>query len=252
VIVVLIVLAMALLQLHEDWVSGWLRLSSILGIGIGWCLFAFVAAFSVNRLRRRRPGIAFSRCVWAACIVACSWVVILTARDFRRAIDPNQWIEVKRESIRLPFTINAKEIYYTLDLSSTNTDGLKEIEPPRDDGRLWPDNSTRADLWFGWLCSIRNRGMHSLTNVTFDIEVDPFRYSPVIRHHVRLPSLASNQSVNLLLATDNHRAGFRVIKPDEASATVEGSQTRQILKITWVRIHDFQDDDEFLYVGGPD
>jgi len=257
-IVVSILLAVGLGSVDEDGLAGWWRLAAILGSGIGVCLFTVVAAFAFNCLRRVRPGLVLSTCVWCICLIACCWTVTATVRDLRRAVDPNRWLEIRSESIQLPFTISSNKTYYTLGLNSTDADGLQKVQATGSEDTLWLENSsdaTKSRGWWGVLCSVRNTGNRSLINITFDVPISNWvkgtdDFHEIVRH-VTIPHLAPNQSINLLLSGERKGTLFIVRKPSQFYTYFEGNPTRQFLRILWMPNKDYWDTQDVLLIHGP-
>ena len=260
-ILVLFCSAFLLLQFDEADYSGWLRLVAIWAATLGFCLLSVAAAYSFTRLRKRPAGVILSNSAYALCVIACCWAVILGIRDTRRALDPNRWLEIGTEMTTFPFEVEEGQTFYTLNLDPKLSDGLHRIQTTGTQKLLWPADRRAGEgnklLWWGWHCTVRNRGMHSLSDITFDAPVS-YTYGGATEpkewavHHAYIRVLAPNESIELLLGSDRDGVYVGVYQPKLIVARVGNETNKRTLRTRLLPFKEPWSGLDYWFLVGPD
>lgn len=253
--------AFLLLQFDEADFSGWFRLTAIWATTLGDCLLAVTATYSLIRLRKRPIGPIVSKSIYALGLIACCWWLVDGIRDTRKALDPNRWLEVGTEYASFPFEVEQGQTFYTLNLDPKADDGLQLVEAMGTQRLLWPEDRRAAEgkklVWWGWLCTVRNRGMHPLSDITFDTPVsytygsDPKPKDWAV-HHASIPGLAPNESLKLLLGWSRQGVYVDVYKPKLIVARIGKETNARTLRIRLLPFDKFWDDEDYWFLSGPD
>lgn len=262
-IVALVCAALLPLYFDEKNFAGWMRLAEIWGSALGYCVLTAVTGYWINRLRKSKPGPILSKVVSAICLLICGWILILGVRDTRRALDPNRWLEIRVEYAHLPYEVEPGDTIYTLNLAPDATDGLEAIRTQPDQTVLWPDDHQsgrgRDPIWWGWHCTIQNRGMQTLSEISFDIPVEYSLRRPGAEnvpdrtvHHVRIPTLAPNQSIHLLLGTTQEDWYIDVYKPQTVLARSGNAPGKHTLRTLWLPFDKMWDREDDWFLTGPE
>jgi hypothetical protein len=126
--------------------------------------------------------------------------------------------------------------------------------------RLWPQPRPADEkklVWWGWLCTVRNRGMRPLSDITFDTPVsytygsDPNPRAWTTRH-VDIPVLGPNESLKLLLGSSRKGVYVHVYKPKLTILRIESEANRQTLRTRLLPFKDLRDDQASWFLTGPD
>jgi hypothetical protein len=255
--------AFMLLNFDQKDYSSWPRLAVIWSTALGSVLLTYVIAYLIKR-RKKNPRPTFSRVVSAFTVIACCCFLMIGVRDTWRALDPNQWLEIEMEYARFPFEIEPGQTFYTLDLNPRAAEGLYVVYNPNEEDLLWPDDRPLQNgeerHWWGWLCTIRNRGYLPLTDLTFDL---PIKYE--FKQHnvptagpdrtvqrVSIPALVPDQRVKLLLGSIREDLYVSVYKPKTVIAYVGKESNRRTLGVVLIPFEKFWDGQDYWFVPGPD
>jgi hypothetical protein len=259
-VLVLFGAAFSLLQFDEANFSSWPRLAAIWATTLGLCLLAMAATYSLTGLRKRPTGVIVSNSAYAMCLIACCWGLVVGIRDTRRALDPNRWLEIGMEFESLPFQVEEGETFYDLNLDPKANDGLHRVQATGTQKLFWPVDRQagvgKTLYWPGWLCTFRNRGMYPLSNITFDTPVSYTHDShhelkEWTVHHVRIPMLAPNESLKLLLGYDREGVFVEVYKPKIIVARVGNEANERTLQTRLLPIKLPLNDPNYWFLSGP-
>jgi len=255
-----LVLAVSLLLFDEKDFSGWVRVSVIWATAVAFCLLTVATVYWIMRRPRLQPGATVSRTAYAACFVFCGWLLVQGVRNTEHALDPNRWLEISMQYARLPVEIEPGETFYTLNLDPEATGGLIRLEASGDKGLSWPETSRPVEdaLWWGWRCSLRNRGMRSLSDISFDALVDYSKAEghPVLNkdhalRHIQIPNLAPNADIELLLASVRDDLYVEVHKPKVVLARIGNETQPRYLHTHWLPFDKFWDGFDYWFLNGP-
>jgi hypothetical protein len=262
-LVLLLLTGSLLVQFDENDFSGWLRIIVIWATAFGWCALLGVLFYQIVRWRKLYWPKA-KRYFIPIHGVCCCTLIVVGFRDTRNALDSNRWIEVSTEYASLPFEIEPGDTYYAFDLSQEATTGLQNISNTGNENFLWPKDIGIQDKtkfsWFGYLCTIRNRGPHSFYEINFDTKVEcvqkyygeqiPKTESTI--RHVRIEHLGPGESVRILLGTVRKDVYIEIYKPKEISVRIENHpETQRVQTLLLPFRESFISKLEFWQVDGP-
>lgn len=153
------------------------------------------------------------------------------------------------------------QTYYALNLDPKANDGLHRVQAKGTQKLFWPEDRRAEEgkklVWWGWLCTVRNRGMHPLSDINF---VTPVSYTygsdpepkEWTTHQVNIPMLAPNESLKLLLGSSRNDVYVDVYKPKVMVVRIGNETSWRTLRTRLLPFKDFWDDRASWFLSGPD
>ena len=160
-----------------------------------------------------------------------------------------------------PIRVEEGQTYYALNLDPKANDGLHRVQAKGTQKLFWPEDRRAEEgkklVWWGWLCTVRNRGMHPLSDINF---VTPVSYTygsdpepkEWTTHQVNIPMLAPNESLKLLLGSSRNDVYVDVYKPKVMVVRIGNETSWRTLRTRLLPFKDFWDDRASWFLSGPD
>jgi hypothetical protein len=223
--------------------SGWPRLSIIVGTALGLSLLYVLTAYWIIHLRKSKPGPIFSSAIIACCVGISSGTLAQAVHDTWVDLRRDDWVELETHYELLPYEVRESDVLYTLNLDPHASDGLEPIRVSNEGPLIWPMERHASEgktlWWWGFRCKLRNRSIHLLTNIRFDLSVayavpgsDAADAQTV--HHVTIDRLAPNDEVQFLLGSTDPSHEIFVYKPAATAANVGQNPRHEILPLRTV------------------